>query len=118
MKETAFLIRKRRVELNYSQQYMADKLGISQPGYAKIEQGNTKIDLLRLLLISNVLEFDPLILFKGRKTTEQIITEPTLFVENLYIAYKKNTQNLIDTLKRENNILNEENKRLLKLLEK
>lgn len=40
----------------YSQSYMADQLGISQGSYAKLEKGQTKIDIDRLCRISEILE--------------------------------------------------------------
>ncbi|UPZ14854.1 helix-turn-helix transcriptional regulator [Flavobacterium humidisoli] len=41
---------------NYTQQYMADQLGITQAGYSKIEKGKTIVSYSKLLEISVVLE--------------------------------------------------------------
>ena len=49
-------IRRIRESKNYSQDYMAVKLGISQNAYSKIELAYSSITLSRLFKISEVLE--------------------------------------------------------------
>ncbi|WP_254561198.1 helix-turn-helix domain-containing protein [Dyadobacter diqingensis] len=49
-------IRKIREYRDYSQEYLAMKLGISQNAYSKIELAYTKITLERLIQIAAVLE--------------------------------------------------------------
>jgi transcriptional regulator with XRE-family HTH domain len=51
-------IRKRRGELNYSQEYMAMKLHISQKGYSKIELNTVKLTADRLCEICEILGMD------------------------------------------------------------
>ncbi|RYE52077.1 MAG: XRE family transcriptional regulator, partial [Sphingobacteriales bacterium] len=51
-------IRRIRVFRNYTQDYLAAKLGISQNAYSKIELGYSKISLERLFSISMILEVD------------------------------------------------------------
>lgn len=51
-------IRNTRESLNYTQEYLAAKLGISQNAYSKIELGYTKITVERLFQIAAVLEAD------------------------------------------------------------
>jgi len=41
-----------------SQYEMSDSLNVSQNTYFKIETGKTKLDIYRLIQISNILEFD------------------------------------------------------------
>jgi transcriptional regulator with XRE-family HTH domain len=41
---------------NYTQQYMADQLGITQAGYSKIEKGKTIISHTKLVEISTIFE--------------------------------------------------------------
>ena len=53
------LIKHRRFTLGYSQQYMADKLGISQNMYSKFELNYSKITIGRFIAICEVLEIDP-----------------------------------------------------------
>jgi len=49
-------IRKRREELNYSQEYMAMRLHITQKGYSKIELNVVKLTADRLLDICDILQ--------------------------------------------------------------
>lgn len=51
-------IRDIRLERNYSQEYLAIRLAISQNAYSKIELGYTKLTLERLLQIADVLEVE------------------------------------------------------------
>jgi len=45
-----------REEKNYSQQYFADKLGITQKAYSKIESGETRFSVDHLLKVAEILE--------------------------------------------------------------
>jgi len=58
IKAVAAAIRKRREMRNYTQEYLAYKLNISQNAYSKIELGYTKITVERLFAIADILEFD------------------------------------------------------------
>ncbi len=51
-------IRQRRLALNYSQEYMAYKMQMGQNCYSKIELGNSKLTVERLLSICALLELD------------------------------------------------------------
>lgn len=53
----AINIRNKREYRNYTQEYLAAKLNISQNAYSKIELGYTKITLERLFQIADILEF-------------------------------------------------------------
>jgi len=52
-------IRKIRELKNFGQQYVADKLGISQGSYSELENGRTRIDEKKLAQIAAVLEVAP-----------------------------------------------------------
>ena len=56
-------IKKIRELRNYTQEYMAECLGISQVSYSHIESGQTKLDIQRMEQIANILEIDPMLLF-------------------------------------------------------
>lgn len=72
IKALAAVIRKRREERNYTQEYLAYKLNISQNAYSKIELGYTKITVERLFQIAEVLEMSAVGLLDGdTKDTEQ-----------------------------------------------
>ena len=51
-------VRKVREFRNYTQDYLAAKLGISQNAYSKIELGYSSITLSRLVNIAEILEVD------------------------------------------------------------
>jgi len=68
IKSVAINIRKIREHLNYTQEYLAMKLNISQNAYSKIELGYTKITLERLYQIAQVLEVDLIDLIKADDT--------------------------------------------------
>ena len=55
---TAANIRKIRAQKNYTQDYLAAKLSISQNAYSKIELGYSKLTLSRLFEIASILEVD------------------------------------------------------------
>jgi len=59
VKKIVSSIRKTRIERNYSQEYMAGHLGISQNAYSKMELGYSKITLYRLLQIADILGVEP-----------------------------------------------------------
>jgi transcriptional regulator with XRE-family HTH domain len=56
VKSIANNIRAARECKNYTQEYVAARLGISQNAYSKIELGYTKITLERLILIGHILD--------------------------------------------------------------
>ncbi len=65
IKTVAVNIRKIREYRNYTQEYLAMKLDISQNAYSKIELGYTKITLERLYQIAHILEVDILEMIKA-----------------------------------------------------
>lgn len=58
MREVASNIRKIREHKNYTQDYLAAKLDISQNAYSKIELGYSKLTLDRLFQIAVILEVE------------------------------------------------------------
>ncbi|WP_345949520.1 MULTISPECIES: helix-turn-helix transcriptional regulator [unclassified Mucilaginibacter] len=75
IKTVAVNIRKIREFRNYTQEYLALKLDISQNAYSKIELGYTKITLERLYQIAQILEVDLFELIKAEHT------EPAQFMQ-------------------------------------
>jgi transcriptional regulator with XRE-family HTH domain len=51
-------IKNARLYRNYSQDYLALKLNISQNAYSKIELGYTRVTIERLFKIAEILELD------------------------------------------------------------
>jgi len=66
IKSVAANIRKIREYRNYTQEYLAMKLGISQNAYSKIELAYTRITLERMIQIAYVLGVDPVDLLNGK----------------------------------------------------
>jgi len=57
-------IRRKRENRNYTQEYVAYKLSISQNAFSKIELGHTRITVERLLQIADILGCEVLELIK------------------------------------------------------
>lgn len=116
METTAQKVKKYREAINYSQQFVANELGISQPAYVKIEKGITRINLKRLLKLSAILKVEPSKLLEGSNT---VINQPSCnacnIVEDLYNNNKEIYQTLITQLQKENLRLTKENELLLKI---
>jgi transcriptional regulator with XRE-family HTH domain len=60
MKAIGDKIKKLREIRGFSQEYMAERMGISQAGYSKMERETTDLTLTRLEQIANVLEINPM----------------------------------------------------------
>ncbi|UOE46971.1 helix-turn-helix domain-containing protein [Mucilaginibacter sp. SMC90] len=76
-------IRKLRENSNYSQEYMAGKLCISQNTYSKLELGYTALTLERLILIAGILNTDILSLVNifsdaGRQNGDNVFRQAPL----------------------------------------
>lgn len=65
-------IRQRRLALNYSQEYMAYKMQMGQNCYSKIELGNSKLTVERLLNICELLELDSREILQPRQTLQKV----------------------------------------------
>lgn len=51
-------IKKLRLEKEFSQYYLGEKIGVSQNAYYKIEKGYTRLDLQRLIQLSFIFEIE------------------------------------------------------------
>lgn len=51
-------IRDRRIKLNYKQEYVAARMGVSQNAYSKLECGYSHLTVERLVAVCKVLETD------------------------------------------------------------
>lgn len=76
-------IRKYRDEKCYTQSYMANQLGIGQSAYQKIESGDVKVSMGRLIQIASILD-KPIDVFlnknKEQATVINNINNPTINV--------------------------------------
>lgn len=68
VKNVAGNIRKVREYRDYTQDYLAAKLNISQNAYSKIELGYSRITIDRLFEIAQILEIDPVALISLEQT--------------------------------------------------
>ncbi|MCO6149334.1 helix-turn-helix domain-containing protein [Flavobacterium sp. NRK1] len=92
-------IRNIRELKNLTQEYMAEKLGITQAGYSKIENGTTVLTYAKLIQIAKILEIniEDIIAFDSQKYFNSfnnvkgnnngsitITTDNTDFIKSLY----------------------------------
>jgi transcriptional regulator with XRE-family HTH domain len=75
MNPYASRLRKIRVSHDYSQEYMALKLGITLSAYSKIERGKTELTISRLVQIAEILQFDLPRFFEAEPAVQ--VEEPT-----------------------------------------
>lgn len=70
-------IKKLRELKNFTQQYLADELGLSLSGYGKIERNQTELSINRLYKICEVLEVDlhTLLSFDGKELFKPAISK-------------------------------------------
>lgn len=61
-------LRRKRMDLNYSQEYMAAKMGFTQKGYSKVELGTVKITIDRFLMMCDLLDILPADIFEQMRT--------------------------------------------------
>lgn len=71
VEELVKIIRLARKEKNYSQEYVASKLNISQSYYGRIENGKANLDLKILDEILEILEIDYLEFFTKIKVSKK-----------------------------------------------
>lgn len=81
-KAVAATIRKVRAYRNYTQDYLAAKLQISQNAYSKIELGYSNITLARLIDIAEILEVDLAQLIKADGQTPEQTSSARLVLQN------------------------------------
>lgn len=70
MKEYSMRIRKFRQLQDYSQEFMAMKMGITMSAYSKIERGKTELTLFRLTQIASVLQLELMDFLKDEKVAQ------------------------------------------------
>ncbi|MDR1876255.1 MAG: helix-turn-helix domain-containing protein [Flavobacteriaceae bacterium] len=64
MKVKEKIIREARVKKEYSQEYVASVLDISQSQYSKLENGEASFDIDKLSILIDLLELNPLDVFE------------------------------------------------------
>ena len=105
---TCTKVRKKRTEKGFSQDYMAIQLGVSQKTYGRLENGESKIDLEKIVNLANILETNPIELlnfngFDNSKDSTKNENNNKHFFEKECRFY----ETLINHLKDENRFLRE-----------
>ena len=80
-------IAKRRKKKGYSYENMAEDLGLTPSGYRKIEKGETKLSVERMLQIATVLDLSVSKLFDIEESPEKNKYKET--IEKLISSYEK-----------------------------
>lgn len=78
------IIRKLREEKRWSQEEMANRVGMSKNGYAKVERGESRPSLERLEKITQVLGIEMTELFNENKKSVVLISENSQNSANYY----------------------------------
>ena len=68
-------LRKLRQSKDYSQQNMADELGISKSAYSKIETGSTDPSIKRMQAIAKILDVEVVYFFQEQQLTTSKVEE-------------------------------------------
>ena len=89
MNEILEKIRNLRLSRGYTQEYMAEKLGIDTVNYGRIERGKSKLTLDRFLKICDILQVSP---------TELLNDNQNEIISYLKKIYKIEIE-ILDTLK-------------------
>lgn len=103
-------IRNIRELKNLTQEYMAEKLGITQAGYSKLENGSTVLTYAKLIQIAKILEIniEDIIAFDSQKyfnglstktnpdTYNPPIVDNTEFIKGMYEDKIKLLQKLLE----------------------
>ena len=83
-------LKKRRMEIGFTQKQMSEKLGITQPQYSKIETGETD-PTKHLNKLSRILKCNPNDVFSGqilRELEEEFLNDPIKETQCIY--HKRN----------------------------
>lgn len=112
-------IRRLRENRDFSQEYVANRLGISQTAYSKIENNQTKLTAERIAQLSQLFEipesefftFEQHIEFTGNTITHG-------YVNNLFQSQKEIYESTILMLQKQIDSLIEERKELISIIKK
>ncbi len=115
-------IKKLRESRNWTQEFMASQLKISQNSYSRIESENVKLSTERLKEIADIFEV-PAELILSNEAPNFSVNNSTVdkyyaFINNLQEDQKEILQNSIQILEEQLKHYQQENKRLMSLVEK
>lgn len=99
-------IRKIRQHLGFSQEFVSDRLGISQSAYANIETGKTKVNIERLIQLAKIFEVNYSTIIEGDKiSVKRIKHQESGELEEILDSYKKQIAILEENIKDKNYII-------------
>jgi transcriptional regulator with XRE-family HTH domain len=115
-------IKKMRESRNWTQEFMASQLKISQNSYSRIESENVKLSTERLKEIADIFEV-PAELILSNEAPNFSVNNSTVekyyaFINNLQEDQKEILQKSIQILEEQLKHYQQENKRLMSLVEK
>jgi transcriptional regulator with XRE-family HTH domain len=113
MNKLGYKILKIRESKDYTQEYMAQQLNISQNVYSKLERGEVKITTDRLTMISEILQVPEESLMKDDFNIFNIHNNTYGYIETL----KEENKELFQKLTEHIDYLKQENMRLIKIIE-
>lgn len=120
--ELGIKIKKIRESKNYTQEYMSNKLNISQNTYSKIETGGIKLTVDRLKQISEVLDVSLEDILNNESQVFNFhnsnIDKFYGYIETLHEDNKELLQTTIKLLNEQITYLKSENEKLLKIISK
>lgn len=117
-------IKQKRKERGFSQDYMANQLGITTSAYSKIERGETRIDIDRLRQLSETLKTDVIDLLSDENVVIAYNGDHSVNGYNATQAnhvdedQRKDWNRMFEHLEGEVTTLRQKNDQLLKLVEK
>lgn len=116
-------IKKLRESRNWTQEFMASQLKISQNSYSRIESENVKLSTERLKEIAKILEVPAEYLLNTEAPIYNFHNENATIkyaghIENIYEDQKEFLQKSIQILEEQLKHYQQENKRLMSLVEK
>ncbi len=114
MNKKGFKIRKFREAKDYTQEYMATRMNISQNVYSKLESGLLKLTDERIKQITDILEIPEDWLNADDFNVFNIYNNTYSFIENL----QEHNKELINTLIKQNDLLHKEIEKLTNIIEK
>jgi transcriptional regulator with XRE-family HTH domain len=118
MMSSAYKIKKLRESRKYSQEYVAEALGISQNAYSKIENEQTKLTTERLSKLAEILEVPEYeLLESGTNFILQHNNITYAYVHQLFDNQKEVYEKMIDILKEQLSHAQDEIKRLQNIVQ-
>lgn len=114
-------VRLRRIRefRNYTQEYMAGKLDVSQNAYSKMENGITPITTDRLEQLAKVLDVPIETMLNSERNIFNVdnSTIDKFYIENLHGENKEAWQKVIAVLEQQNQYLKDQNAQLLNTIQ-